>query len=840
MKKHAVKRLIDWFVPEHYEISVSQDAENLQFSGHITIHGNATTKACKDKCLYLHASELTILAPVMVDDTLVAYELDEQTQLMTIHLPELDSKTITLRVSFEGKITKPMHGLYPCFFEHDGKEKRLLATQFESHHAREVFPCVDEPEAKSTFQLTLTTHHSDVAISNTPVVNETISTDGLTKTVVYETTPRMSTYLLAWVSGELIYTETTTSHGVKVRTYATPIHEGKLNFATETAARAMDFMDDYFAIPYPLPKFDQIALPDFAAGAMENWGCVTFRESALLFDPEHSDLHDKQHIADVVIHELSHQWFGNLVTMRWWNDLWLNEGFASWVPYMVRDELFPEWNIWEHFATGDLAIGLRADALANTHPIVVDIGSPEEIRSAFDSISYDKGASVINLLYHYIGKEAFREGLRKYLKKHAYSNAETLDLWRAWSVSSGKDVVGFMHSWTETPGFPIIEARSDSSGMSLKQSRFFINPNTHRSSQLWPIPLIRNENDIEVMTAELLDIDTYTKLNHGQSGFYRVVYSGKAQEKLAELLKAGTLSTADSIGLVSDAAEAAKAGYYSSTDALELLQHLKHSQSEQVVCSALAELAEIRSVFPDTYEPAKLFTKKFIAANLARLGTNQKSDDTIDDELLRPSILAAASYAGEDNVVTWALREFVNALKPEDIRPEIRGIVYQTAVRELDDVRCYEKLFRWYQNTTIPGEQTTLAVALAGFKNKELAARSLEQIRSERVKLQDALYWIAYGLKNRHNKSLAWQWVQDNWSWVVKNFGNDKEIDYYLRFSASGFATHKHLAEYTTFFESVNIFGSVRAFEQGKETIQWQTAWRERDEQKVIQWFQSH
>jgi aminopeptidase N len=834
--KQSVKRLIDWISPDHYDLHITQNSDTLEFSGSVNISGTLTERALEESVAYLHTSDLTITS-LKVNGNDTPYSIDEKAQELTLQLGGQITSELAIEVSFSGTITKPMHGLYPCFFTHEGKEKRLLATQFESHHAREVFPCIDEPEAKATFQLHLTTDASDVVLSNTPI-EKTSSSKGL-QTTTFEKTPRMSTYLLAWISGELIYEEATSKHGVQVRTYATPVHAGKLGFSVQVLCDAMDYLDDYFAIPYPLPKFDQIALPDFAAGAMENWGCVTFRESALLYDPEHSDLTDKQYVAEVVIHELAHQWFGNLVTMRWWNDLWLNEGFASWVPYLVRHELFPEWNVWEHFATGDLAIGLRADALVNTHPIVVDIHSPEEIRSAFDSISYDKGCSVINLLYHYIGADAFRDGLRTYLKKHSYANAETFDLWSAWDESSGKDVTGFMKTWTEESGFPIIEAKNDDKGLLLTQSRFYMDPEADRDTTLWPIPLMRGSDDMVVLKEKSMVVPELTKLNLGQSGFYRTIYKDEVREKLVQQLASGELDTVDALGLIADSAESSKAGYGSATDTMVLVDSIRSSSSDQLIGTGLGELAEMRTILSDIFDLQKPFVGHFIAPNLERLGIEPRDTDTIDDELLRPSILGAASYAGDEQVIRWALESFDSATTPEDLRPDVRGIVYQTAVRERGDIDTHTKLLGWYDANTIPGERTSLAVALASFKDPALAQLSLDQIMTYRVKLQDSLYWIAYGLRNRWNKDLAWTWVQQNWGWVAKNFGKEKEIDYYLRFCAGGFASAEHLKQYTDFFSGVDIYGSKRAFEQGKETIRWQSAWKKRDTAPVTEWLKN-
>lgn len=831
--QQSVKRLIGFFNPNNYNLSIAQDSEKLTFGGNVQISGNFQKMP-----LTLHSSELVIKS-TKVNGQSYDFAVYEDSQELIISAPKSMLGDIDIEIEFSGVITKPMHGLYPCFFEHEGVSKRLLATQFESHHAREVFPCVDEPEAKATFKLSLTGDSQDVCVSNMPIESENIS--GKSKTTTFETSPLMSTYLLAWVTGELVYEESMTEHGVTVRAYSTATQAGKTNYGLEVACKALDYMDDYFGIPYPLKKCDILALPDFAAGAMENWGCITFRESAMLVDPEHSDLGDKQHVAEVITHELAHQWFGNLVTMRWWEDLWLNEGFASWIPYLVLNDLFPEWKMWEQFSTGDLVIGMRADSLENTHPIVVEINNPNEIRSAFDSISYDKGCSVINLLFRYIGPDAFQMGLREYLKHHAYGNAETSDLWDAWAKSSGKDVGTFMKTWTTKKGFPIIEASVDSSGkVNLKQDRFFINRIAHDDATIWPVPLIRNQTDTEIFKTKVTTIDTLGKLNCGQSGFYRVIYDETIRKTIEAQITAKTLSPIDAMGLINDASEASKAGYHSTIDAIKLISSVNTYESEALIGTALGELASIRSVLSDTFDPMKPYVANFIEHNLSRLGVDKKTEDNIDDELLRPMIIGAASYSGNFDVINWALELFESAKTPENIRPDMRSIVYHAAVRENNNQSTYNKLLNWYNNNTIPGEQVALTNALTSFKDPIYIEKSLAYITTDNVKLQDSLYWIAYSLIGRHSKNQAWDWLQNNWDWVGKNFGKEKEIDYYLRYAANGFATKEHLDQYTKFFNSVDIHGSIRAFEQGKETIQWQTAWKDRDHEKVVTWLNSY
>ena len=829
--QQSVRRLIDGFRPSHYDLFISQDSKSLSFHGMVSVQGVRGSAP-----LLFHTNGLGITS-VMVNDQQREFTIDNDSQELTVVDTSTGGTELIVVMEFKGGITPPMHGLYPCYFQDVNDVKQcLLATQFESHHAREVFPCIDEPEAKATFQLRLTVPDGDIVVSNTPILSSEDAEDQKLTTHTFEQTPVMSTYLLAWVSGDLICDEAMSDHGISVRAYTTPIHKGKVTFALDIATKALDYLDDYFDIPYPLKKYDIVALPDFAAAAMENWGMVTYREGSMLIDEHSSDLADKQHVANVTIHEISHQWFGNLVTMRWWNDLWLNEGFASWIPYMVTDDLFPEWNIWDQFATDDLAIGLRADALEHTHPIVVEINSPEEIRSAFDSISYDKGCSVINLVYRYIGKEAFRAGLQTYLKTHAYANAETKDLWQAWSKSSGKDVITFMKTWTEAAGFPLLRVSNNDTELHVEQTRFFLNPVHQKDDTLWSVPLIRSSSDTVVMTERSLDLEIAGKLNSGQSGFYRVIYDGKIKNDITAQLVEGTLHPNDTLGLIADASEAAKAGYHSSLEALELMQYVGKTTSEPLLSSTLGEITEYRSIFADSYEAFKPFVHHLIASNLTRLGIEPNEHDSIDDQLMRPTLLACAIYAGDQPTIDWAVTSFNQASNADDLRADVRSVIYQAAVKHDLSVETYEKLLRWYFETTIPGEQLSLAGALAGVDDQPLMDRTLGLLSAGEVRLQDARFWIAYALRNRTQKQLAWEWMKRNWQWIGDNYGQEKEMDYFLRYCATGFTSEEHLKDYTDFFSTANIYGSDRAFEQGKETIRWQSAWKQRDSEQVDSW----
>lgn len=838
-----VKRLFEGFHPTNYQISLNPDRDSMRITGTVTIHGKKVGRPSQRLTFHQHdltISEATITKHDKKEDQQCAVaRINHQRTLDEVRLHTdamLYPGDYTITLQFTGNITRQMEGIYPCFFEQDGKEKQLIATQFESHHAREAFPCIDEPEAKATFDLTVTSPQGETVVANTPVKEQTTEGDKLVTT--FETTPKMSTYLLAFVYGEMGYKEATTKRGVTVRTYATPDNVEHTDFALDVAVKTLDFFTDYFDIPYPLEKCDLIALPDFASGAMENWGCITFRESCLFVDPANTSLSTKQYVAMVVAHELAHQWFGNLVTMRWWTDLWLNEGFASWIEYLATDHNFPEWNMWTQFIVDEQQGALKLDALQNTHPIEVAINHPDEIRTIFDAISYSKGSSVIHMLQQYLGPDVFRDGLRYYLKKHQYSNTDTVDLWSALETISKKPVKDFMASWTGEAGYPIVEATVSDDHVALIQKPFLINPlSTKPESEqpLWPVPLRDGVADHDILTARTAELaipsdTTSYRLNQERSGFYRVVYNAEHLQQLASLVANGKMSPLDRLGLLSDAFEAAKAGYSSTVQALELLESYKEEDNSVVWDIIVANLSSIRSLMNDETlrEAMKPYCRDLVAKQLDRLGWEPSKTDSHFDQLLRPLIISLAAISDEKSVVDEALRRFNSITKPEDIQPDLRGVIYTTAAR-LGDEKTFDKLLTMHNESTSSEERVTLALALTDFKQPALIQRALSLITTDTVRLQDVMYWIAYSFGNRYARDATWEWLTKHWDWIEENLGGDLAFYRMPVYAARAYSDAAFLPTYTAFFEGVMKPALERSVKQGVEMIQWQSEWRTRD-----------
>ena len=836
-----VTRLFEQFQPESYELELRPDREAMTFSGTVTITGKKVGRPSQR--LTFHQKELKITsAKVVKHDKKGDHELPvnrinnhdsfDEVRLHTTEMAYPGQYQVTLE--FEGVISRQMNGIYPCYFTHEGKDKILIATQFESHHAREAFPSIDEPEAKATFDLTLITPTGETVLANTPIRQHT--NEGDWQTTSFETTPRMSTYLLAFAFGELGYNEATTKDGVVVRAYATPDNVAHTDFAVDVATQALEFYNQYFDIPYPLAKCDLIALPDFASGAMENWGLITFREQALLVDPMNTSLHLKQYVANVIAHELTHQWFGNLVTMRWWTDLWLNESFASWMSYLAVDHLFPDWKVWTQFIVEEQGLALKQDALENTHPIEVTVRHPDEIRTIFDAISYEKGASALLMLYHYLGDAHFRDGLRLYLKRHSYGNTDTVDLWAALEEVSERPVKHFMSAWTSQSGYPIVHADIAGKKPQLRQERFYINPAAKKQAAHWPIPLAPSHkmsmSDLDRTEHQLHDgkMPKDLILNHERTSFFRAVYDPKHLETLADAIRHGRLSELDRLGLLTDSFEAAKAGYGSTVDALKLMEAYADESSSVVWDIIASALGSIRVVMDDDAirDGLKPHIRQLVAKQLDRLGWDERPSDSHFDLLLRPTILGLASFAEEPTVVNEAWRRFKQLKKPEDEHPDLRGVIYGTVARE-GASQEFDKLERLHNKSTNSEQRVTLAGAMTGFKQHELLHRTLAMVTSEDVRLQDVPYWIAYSFMNRHARHMTWDWMVRNWDWLTTNLGTDLSFFRMPVYAGQGFSDTDFLPEFSKFFTSHMSPAFERPVKQAIEIIQWQAAWKERD-----------
>ena len=827
-----VPRLLDTFTPNHYNLTLDLTrAEEKEFSGTVIISGDSTSES-----ISLHSKGLTIQSAT-IDNQPADVSFGEFDELK-LSQPNLKNGKHTIRINFSGNITDAMHGLYPCYFTHDGVKKQLFATQFESHHAREVFPCVDEPAAKAKYDLTLITRPGITVLGNMPVKSE--EENGDSRTTTFEKTPRMSSYLLAFVIGELHKKTARTKSGVEVNVWATPAqNENTLDFALDIATRSIDFYDEYFGVKYPLPKSDHVALPDFSSGAMENWGLITYRESCLLADPELTPESSRRFIATVIAHELSHQWFGNLVTMQWWNDLWLNESFANMMEYVAIDALQPDWHMWEDFATNEVTAALRRDSLDGVQSVQADVNHPDEISTLFDpAIVYAKGGRLLVMVRKLIGEEAFRAGLKSYFEKFAYKNTVGNDLWQELESASGQPIVNLMNAWISQPGLPVVSVSSSHDAATLSQERFFIGEH-QPSDALWPIPLFANQPlDVKILNQKetAVSIEKPLQLNCGLSAHFITKYDESTREYLLKNIT--ELPTLDKICILQDATILARAGFENSASLLPLALSLKTEINEKVFGMAAGALTELRKFVDDNdvaRDSLKKISGEFARATFEELGWDEKAGESDDDRERRTTALSLMMYSEDEEVLNEAKTRFDNN-KLADLPTELRALIISANVRHFETPKIIENLFATYKNTPSNDLQNDIAIGLTSTKNPETAEKILANIKdSNTIRPQDASRWFVYLIRTRESRQIAWNWLKENWAWVEDTFGEDKSYDDFIRYAATALLTTDELNDFQQFFEPMeNIPALARTIKLGITEISARVELIKRDKEAVI------
>ena len=796
----SVSRLIGLFAPEHYDLSITLNRSERTFDGTVSIRGAVSATANE---IRLHAKALTINS-VTFDGKEAAAKADVHDELVITH-PDIAEGAHVVVVSFSGKITDDMNGIYPCYFEVDGEKQELLATQFESHYARQAFPCIDEPEAKATFDVTLLTEDNITVLGNMPVKTQR-NEDGKLLTI-FETTPRMSSYLVAWVAGDLQKKTATTKSGVEVSIWSTKAHDSSnLDFALDIATRTIDFFDEYFGVPYPLPKADHVALPDFSAGAMENWGLITYREIALLVDPKTSTLSAKHSVATVITHELSHQWFGNLVTMNWWNDLWLNESFANMMEYVAVDGLEPSWNIWLDQATSEVVSALRRDSLDGVQSIQIDVNHPDEISTIFDpSIVYAKGGRLLRMLQAYVGDDAMKRGLKMYFEKHQYTNTQADDLWAALSEASGKDISSFMHSWITQPGFPVVSASKNESTITLAQKQFFIGPHEDKD-RTWPIPLHGASQSIpESLQAKeasfTYEDTTVFRLNSGGTAHYITQYDDTLLAAIVQDLD--SLSSVDKLNFLHEQVLLAKAGMQSYAAIIPLLSYFKNETNESVwsiVALAINELKRFVEQDEKAEQKLKNLVSEVIAVQYKRLGWNAVPGEDENDTKLRSVVISLSLYAERPASIIEAEKRYLN--EPIDaLDSELRTAIMANAVRREIGKDTVNTLLSTYPKVTSSELRDDIAAALTSTRNKVVIEKLLELLKdTSLIRTQDFIHWYVWLFRNRYGRELTWLWTRDNWEWVARTFKGDSHYDMLPRYVAGSLITKKHFKEFKEFF----------------------------------------
>jgi aminopeptidase N len=843
-------RLYNNFRPEHYQINLDIDPDKMVFSGQVVITGKKIGPPAKrlvlhSKDLKVSSARITKLGKADEELKLARINIHKSYDELRLHTEDsLRGGLYRIEVEFSGKITDAMHGIYPCYF--DQRKQKLIGTQFESHHAREAFPCIDEPEAKATFELSLVTPKTTV-ISNMPVKAQSVQ--GKHQVTSFETTPRMSSYLLAFVIGDVVYKSAKTKNGVEVRTYGTPVNKNLLGFALDTAIRCVDFFEDYFGVAYPMSKLDLIGLPDFSSGAMENWGLITFRESIFFIDPKTTGIETKQYTALVINHELAHQWFGNLVTMKWWDDLWLNESFANLMEYVATDALFPEWRIWEHFVNQELSPALKRDALPNVQSIRTKVNHPDELATLFDpAIVYAKGGSVLNMLRHHLGEDVFRRGLKLYFDKHAYSNTEADDLWDALGQASGQDVKAFMDKWLTRSGYPVVDIDLKDTGLSLKQSRLLIGKAPKQPSD-WPVPL-RPSDDAKLEMFDKSKASYNAKLDkavlfndQGRSYFIPRYINPEHWDRVVESVKSGKVNPTNRNLLLMGQVLLEKALLIKNSENLDLLEAYQGENEESVWGGISAIIGEAkRLIIGDEVFEAKVnrLIRNMTEVKVKELGWDAKPREAAQTQRLRNTILSLAAAAEDPDVIKEANSRFDKFTKPADLAPDIRDVVYYVAAR-FGGQKEFDKLLKLYKQLENADERNEIAGALTSTRDPKQARTLINGMTGSSVRLQDVAMWYIWLLRNHYSRQAAWEWMTNNWQWIEEKFGSDKTYDNFPTYSAAVFSRQPELHQYEEFFKpKMKIIALGRAIKLGLEEIEARVAWREANEQSTKNWLNNN
>ena len=787
----AVKHFIETFIPEHYDLFLDLNRANKTFSGKVTITGEAISST-----ISLHQKDLKIEA-VEVAGQAREFTVDDANEALYIELEATGAVAVTL--TYTGKITDNMTGIYPSYYSVDGVKKEVISTQFESHFAREAFPSVDEPEAKATFDLALKFDQADgeMALSNMPEIEiENRKATGIWK---FETTPRMSSYLLAFAFGDLQGVTSKTKNGTLVGVYATKAHpESNLEFALDIAVRSIEFYEDYYGVKYPIPQSLHLALPDFSSGAMENWGLVTYREIYLLVD------------------ENSHQWFGNLVTMKWWDDLWLNESFANMMEYVCVNAIEPTWNIFENFQTTGVPLALKRDATDGVQSVHVEVKHPDEITTLFDpAIVYAKGSRLMHMLRRWLGDEVFAKGLNAYFAKHQYGNTIGRDLWDALGEASGRDVAAFMNSWLEQPGYPVLTATVENDTLKLSQKQFFIGEHEDKK-RLWVLPLNSNWKGLpDTLETETLEIPNYSALaaqNEGALRFntentahYITDYQGELLDRIRDTI--AVLDSTSKLQVVQERRLLAEAGHISFADLIPVIETLTEETSYLVVSGIKAVLNELKLFVDEGSESEQLYhnlIKKLSRFNFNRLGFEAKTGEKDEDELVRQIVIGNLIAANDEKAIQEAERIFDSYKDDlEKLPAAIRLHILINQIKHHESKELTEQYLKNYVSTIDGSFKRQLASALAYTNDRETLDQILEALKNKDiVKPQDlAMSWYLPLLNHDFTQDAVWAWARENWDWIKAALGGDMSFDKFVIYPANAFKTAERLAEYKFFFE---------------------------------------
>ncbi|KAG5887715.1 hypothetical protein JTB14_020018 [Gonioctena quinquepunctata] len=858
-------RLPNNLKPVLYDLYLFPDLKSGLYEGRVKVHVHISSET---KNIQLHSKSLTINS-VRFDTNYVSYNLDEKYDLLIITNSD-DSEfpigSAVLEIEFKGDMKKKTIGLYTSSYKNASGENIQMATsKFEPTYAREAFPCFDEPNLKARYKVHLMKpkDSSYIALSNYPV-SKTEDYDDTHDLVTFDETVSMSTYLACFIVSDFTHTETffnSNNQKIPLKVYASPQNLEKTTYAGTVGKKVIEFYIDYFKIPYPLPKLDMVAIPDFVSGAMEHWGLVTYRETALLYTNTTHSSANKQRVATVVAHELAHSWFGNLVTMNWWNDLWLNEGFASYIEYKGVEAAEPTWGMMDQFLIEDLHRVLTLDATLSSHPIVKKVLTPDEITEIFDTISYSKGASILRMLETTVGEANFQEGVKNYLNKYAYSNAVTKDLLTEIQTVVGDklNIAEFMETFTVQMGYPILTATVSGDQYTFTQKRFLKDPNAafkeseSKYEYKWTVPvtyvtdlgksseLILFKYSDKKLTIKKPEGAKWIKFNFDQVGYYRVNYPTEQWNELIENYQ--FLGTADRTHLLEESFGIAEAGQVSYEIPLELTKNLRNEIDYTPWSVAFSKLNVILRYLKGSNSSQEAALKKYIRDICTPAYENftwaEETDDSHLRRLARINVIDLACAVGHENCLNEAQNQFNNWINTKQpLSQDLRRLVYHYGIMKANE-SSWKSLLEVYKNENDAGEKMKLVNGLASIEDVTILEKFIELAKDESlVRSQDFFTVLHYISANPEGTELVWTWVRQNWKYLVKRFTlNDRYLGSLIPGITGRFTTEEKLAEMKEFFEKYPDAGAGKA-NRGKalETVQYNIRWLSKYKAVVENW----
>ncbi len=837
---HA-QRLPETVLPEHYALTLTPDLKAATFSGveTIDISVKAPTKTVTLNAAEIAFQSVTVSAAGKQQEATVA--LDPTKQQATLSFPNaLSAGKASIAIHFTGILNNELRGFYLS----KTSRRNYAVTQFEPTDARRAFPCFDEPALKATYDIALVVDDGDTAISNSPITNDKPAKVAGKHTVTFATTPRMSTYLVAFLVGDFQCTSGE-ADGVAIRSCATPEKVALTAYSLEGAKFSLHYFNTYFGIPYPLKKLDLIAVPDFEAGAMENFGVITFRETDLLLDPRAVPIDAKKEVDLVVAHEIAHQWFGDLVTMQWWDNIWLNEGFATWMENKVVAVMHPEWGVAEDVAT-DMDRTLNTDSQPTTRAIRAEAETPDEINQMFDGIAYDKAGNVLLSVENFIGEDAFRRGVHNYLTAHLYGNATAEDFWNAETAASHKPVDRIMDSLVTEPGVPVLTfGEAHDRRVAVSQRRFFLSPSIQPNpAQKWTLPVCFKTGPAaqkcEVLTPETTSLEvpqaSLLFANAGAKGYYRSLYTADVYEKLVAQVESG-LTPEERISLIGDEWARLRTNQATAGEYLDLVAAVKDDSNAQVLSSALDGFNVIYHDLAATQaekDDLALWLRRNFRPVYERLGSPSDSD-SLDTRQLRAQLFAVLGYYGKDPAVIAEANRITEKYlaDPASVEPTLSQTALALAARN-GDAALFEHFQKIYETSTDPQFQIGALQRLAQFEDPSLVERALDFAVSGKVRNQDAAFQLAIALDIDENQDQAWQFIQSHWDKVQAQFTTDAGAR--LVSSTGSFCSAPSRDSVEQFFTSHKVAAADSALRHAVEVINGCIEFRTMQEPQLKSW----